>query len=141
VYRLSPAPTAKAISESVRKYAASFADAFNRRDLVALLAHFSTDAVILPPDRPGVSGTVAIRRYLKAMFEIGMRYEGTEREEFSCLGDVAVETGRYARARPTPDGSTQRDSGRFNATWRVQSDGELRLTSLVMRPERRDTPP
>jgi ketosteroid isomerase-like protein len=132
-------PTEQALSEGVRKAAAAFCAAFNRRDIVAVLALLSTDAVMLPPDRPGISGSVAIRKYFKAMFALGVREEGTQREDFRSLGDIAVETGHYSRTRPTADGALVRDTGHFSATWRVGNDGELRLTSLVMRRESRDT--
>jgi ketosteroid isomerase-like protein len=132
-------PTTPAVGESVRKAADAFCDAFNRRDIVAVLAMIAPNAVMLPPDRPGISGPVAIRKYLKAMFALGIREEGTRREDFRSLGDIAVETGQYSRIRPALDGAVVRDTGHFSATWRVKDDGELKLTSLVMRHESRET--
>jgi uncharacterized protein (TIGR02246 family) len=82
---------------------------------------YASDAVLLPPNMPRVSGTASIRQFwaqiwpLKATLQL---QPGTIR----VSGDWAIEEGNWTWSLPTPAGET-RDTGKYLVSWHRESGG------------------
>lgn len=130
-------------SETARATAAADVDAidavrereasvFGARDLDALAAIFTDDAVIMPPGEATVNGTPAIRDWaegLLSQFDIEANYEESD---VTVAGDWAFEryTGRMVLT-PRGGGDPMEVPARGIHVYRRQDDGSWRIAQDI----------
>jgi len=113
----------QAESDSVRAVLASrnvaLAGAFNARDLDALTAFYTPDAVVMPPDVPAAEGLDEIRARFEADFAITPPDASIafEARHVTANGPVAVERGVWTITMPAPDGGVTELHGKYLVEW------------------------
>ena len=93
--------------------AAKWMEAFSTRDIDAMTAFYSEDAVLLPPNAPAIFGRDAIGATIQEMFAAGLAIE-LEDLEIEVVGNLGYKAGRY-RTRGE-DGSLV-DRGKYIEIW------------------------
>lgn len=90
----------------------------------SLLVFYASDALVMMPNMPSVTGTAAIREAFTGMLTMGkptVFHLATDRVAVS--GDMAVEAGRYHYRGPGEGGAVVADSGKYLAHWHKMTDG------------------
>ena len=119
------------LKDVVDRLTSMFVSAFNKRDIEGMLNLYAPDAVLLPPDRPGVKGTEAIRELLRTMFEAGYCHTSLERASMAHLGDLAVEIGEYSMQIAKKESPRRLENGKYVTAWRRQPNGEFQITATI----------
>ena len=79
----------------IAQLSARLLDAVNTSDLAGVVAVWSDEGVMMPPDQQPVSGRTAIERYFRQLFSHArFRFQFTS-SEIQVLGDVASERVSY----------------------------------------------
>ena len=122
---------ARAVGDEIRTRTADLVAAYNSANLDGTLAFFAADVIYMPPDRPAMQGLESLRRHLSYVFATGVELVTLTRDEFASAGEVVMQRGHYHRRTPRGDHHTAEQHGKYEATWRLQPDGEYRVTSLI----------
>ncbi len=117
----------KNLEAEVRQVIGQFCDAANRRDVDALVACYTQDAVLLPPNQPRCEGREAIRRFVKAMNDAGFSRIEAKADRVAYSGDLVSIVGHNITEMRQPDGTTKIQHGKCLEVRRRQPSGELRL--------------
>ncbi|MDF1680685.1 SgcJ/EcaC family oxidoreductase [Ponticaulis sp.] len=106
----------------------TWVETYNRNDWAALADLFTTDAVMMPPGSPAVTGREAIVTW-EATYEEGFRI-ALHVEHIDVIGDHAIIRGRSCLLIPLDDGKTGVDVGKYlevrirsaDGRWLVEQD-------------------
>jgi uncharacterized protein (TIGR02246 family) len=111
--------------DKVRAAYEKAAAAGNVQDLVAL---YTADAVVMPPDMPMAKGKAAIEAFHKKNFETGtLSNVRITPMHLDVTGDTAIEVGTY-RQTITPKGAQAiNDAGKYIVVLKKQTDGSWKL--------------
>src|SRR5579884_1314167 len=115
----------KAIAEGYRQWIS----AVQKKDVNAVAALYTEDAVMLPPNQPAVSGREAIRHFYEDFY----RSPGTLlNEEFTTTslelrGDMAIETADFSGDVQLPDKGKISFKGKNLVVWQKQKNGAWML--------------
>ena len=82
----------KAIEE-IREVSKARAEAFNNGDAGAIAVHFTTDAVLMPPGMPSMTGRKAVENYYQSIFDEYHTDLISEYREVDLAGDLAYGRG------------------------------------------------
>lgn len=107
--------------------------AFNAKDIDALVALYTSDGRILPPNAEMASGGDAVRTIFGGMIDAGMSGELASIEAM-VSGDVGYDVGTYTLR---VDGEVI-DTGKFVETFVRGDDGEWRMSNDIFNS---DNPP
>ncbi len=99
-------------------------DALNAGDIEGVVATYSADARILPPNAELATGHDAVRAIFGGMIDAGIG-GSIETIEISAAADIGYHVGTFTLV--TEDGTTV-DQGKFIETWR-QIDGEWKISN------------
>ena len=94
---------------------AQWIDAFNRKDVRAIVGLYAPDAVLFGTaspvlrDRPQL-----VQEYFSTLPSLGEAVIALGERRIQLFGDVAVSTGFYTRSAPGADGRTVRNPARFS---------------------------
>ena len=99
--------------------AAAWMEAFTTKDLDAMTAFYSEDAVLLPPNAPAIFGRDAIRASIQEMFAAGLAIE-LEDLEIEVVGNLGYKAGRY---RTRGEGGSLVDRGKYIEIWSKLDNG------------------
>jgi uncharacterized protein (TIGR02246 family) len=100
--------------------------ALNAKDLDGLVALYTSDARILPPNGEMASGSEAIAAEFGGMIDAGLSGELTSIEA-RLSGDVGYDVGTYTLM----DGDTVIDTGKFIETFHRGDDGVWLITNDI----------
>jgi len=113
------APQGSQSSPELAAMSDRFSQALNSGDLDTLMAMYTSDCRVLPPNAPMEQGTAAARAEFGKMVDAGMTIDlGTL--EATVAGDIGYRVGTYSLFGP--DGSPV-DSGKFIDVWRKTAAG------------------
>lgn len=110
--------------ESLEEASAQWAAAFNAHDVDGVLDVYSSDAMLLPPNEPPITGAENIRA-MWAEFIAGGGSTTLETVTMKSSGDVGYHVGHYAMF--DTEGNTL-DEGKFTELWNLV-DGEWKMVS------------
>jgi uncharacterized protein (TIGR02246 family) len=102
--------------------ASGWMEAFNAKDIEAMISFYAEDAVLLPPDAPAIFGRDAVKSAIQEMFAAGFAIE-LEDLEIKVENDLAYKAGRY---RFHSQDGTLVDRGKYIEIW-IKVDGAWRL--------------
>ena len=121
----------RAVGDQVRTRIAELVAAYGAADLERTLSYFSPDIVFMPADRPATRGLAALRRHLERTFASGVELIALTKDYFATAEELAVQRGTYQRRLKSSDGAPIEQCGSYELTWRLQDDGEFRVTSWI----------
>lgn len=116
--------------DSIRAYIARFDEKMMAGDMPAVVAFYSEDAVLLPPNSAEVRGREAIRKFFQGLpkfTEFKQQLEEVEGDE-----NFAYPRGTFETSM-TPPGSNKpvKDKGKVLAVWHKQGDGTWTVTRVI----------
>lgn len=100
--------------------------ALNAKDIDALVALYTSDARIMPPNGKMSSGSEAVRAQFGAMIDSGIGGELTSVEAM-VAGDIGFNVGVYTLQA----GGEVVDTGKYMETWRRGDDGQWRIANDI----------
>ena len=104
-----------------------FVRALEQGDVAAIITLYTSDACLLPPNQPMLSGTEAIRNFWQGMLLLNIKQPRLETVEVAeQRDDLACEIGRYSFTVPLPDGQSVTDIGKYLVVWKREG-GAWRL--------------
>lgn len=107
------------IRETIKNTNLKFAEAFKRGDVAAVAALYTSDARLLPPDAPMLSGTEAIKAFWQGAINHGVKAATLETIEVeSSGGDLACEIGQFTLSMETPGGECVAQTGKYVVLWK-----------------------
>lgn len=108
---------AKAAEAAIRAIDVAWNAALVAHDDSAIAAIYASDAELLPPDMPRVTGA-GIRQLWAGMWPLTPKLV-LEPVSIRVLGDWAIEEGNWTFSVPTTGGDTK-DHGKYLVTWRQE---------------------
>jgi ketosteroid isomerase-like protein len=121
----------RVVSEEIRRRTADLVAAYNAANVNDTLSYFAPGAIYMPPDRPAMHGLEAMRDHLSLAFVTRVELVILTREAFASSGEIVMQRGHYHRRVALGGHNTLDQHGTYEATWRVQTDGDYRVTSLI----------
>ena len=118
----SLAAIAQGVESEIRKNNERFAAAYNKRDVAAIAAMYTEDAIAFPPGGDLVKGRVAIEAMWKDVQAAGLTDLALQTLSVERDGSLAIEVGT---ATAKMKGAPQRI--KYVVTWKRQSDGGWKL--------------
>ena len=100
--------------------------AFNAKDIDGLVALYTSDTRVLPPNAEMVSGGDAVRTIFGGMLEAGLSVDLVSIEA-KASGDVGYDVGTYV----IMDGDAVIDTGKFIETFQRGDDGVWRMNNDI----------
>ncbi len=101
-------------------------EALNAKDIEALVALYTGDARLMPPDGATVSGSEAVREIFGGMIDAGVGVTLTT-VEAAVSGDMGHNIGTYT----TSVGGEVVDTGKFVEIWQRGDDGMWRIAADI----------
>lgn len=98
-----------------------YSRAFEQADWAGLMALYTEDAIIIPPNAPAVEGRENAQRFFESFPPVSAF--AFESQEIDGHGDLAYVRGRYTLTMELPDGTSVTDSGTSLTVHRRQPDG------------------
>jgi len=135
--RLVPPGTDPHLVSAITKAGADFDVAMTKGDVAAIVAPYTQDAVFVSIDGTVFSGRAQIEQLYRDRFaKSGPVLESKiESEEVMLDSDLAYERGRGAFTRLI-DGKKTTDWARFLTIWQRQSEGDWKILSNIVLPDR-----
>jgi uncharacterized protein (TIGR02246 family) len=122
----APASTPSSSEEDVAaitRASQEWVAAFEAEDVPRAMSFLASDAVLVPPHEPPLSGAEAIEAWTRRMFEaITVESANTTVDEVRVAGDWAVSHGVWQMSL-TMNGVTVGDTTRYVLIWERQADG------------------
>ncbi len=100
--------------------------ALNAKDIDALVALYTSDARILPPNGKMASGSAAVRNEFGAMIDAGLSGELTSVEAM-VSGDIGYNVGVHTLRA----GDDLVDTGKYTEIWHRGDDGQWRISNDI----------
>jgi uncharacterized protein (TIGR02246 family) len=121
-----PMPDARAADEAaIREVDAAWAKAAAAKQTDAVVAYYSDNAMVLPPNEPMATSKEAIRKVWADMLTtpgLGITWQPTS-VEVARSGDIGYSVGTYELTMNDPKGSPMSDRGKYFSLWKKQADG------------------
>ena len=105
----------KAIRDAILATEKVFMAAYKRHDAKALVALYTKDAKIMPPNTKAVSGAKGMAALFKSFWEAGDTKIKLTTAEADGSGDYGFEVGKYALSN---DAGKVTDSGKYIVVWK-----------------------
>jgi ketosteroid isomerase-like protein len=105
----------------------AYGKAVANQDVAAVVALYSQDAILLPPDSPVAQGSDAIRAVLQGYMDAGAQSLALETTALDDQGDLVVDVGRYTLGMQPPGADPITDVGKYLQVYKRQSDGSFRI--------------
>lgn len=107
------------IRETIKNTNLKFAEIFKRGDAAGVAALYTSDARLLPPGVPMMSGAEAIEKFWQAAMNMGIKEATLETIDVeSSGGDLATEIGKFTLGIETPDGERVAQTGKYVVLWK-----------------------
>jgi ketosteroid isomerase-like protein len=105
----------------------AYGKAVANQDVTAVVALYTQDALLLPPDSPVAQGSDAIRAVLQGYVDAGAQSLELETIALDDQGDLVVDVGRYTLGLQPPGADPITDVGKYLQVYKRQSDGSFRI--------------
>lgn len=135
-----PAPSAAEVRQAIEQAAEAFRTAALAEDAEGIVAIYTSDAVLMPPNMPAQEGSAAIRTWMSDFFtQFTIDEFQLRTEEIEVAGDWAYRRGAFEMTTtPTAGGDPVQDAGKFIEIWQRQADGSWKMSHDMWNT---DTPP
>jgi ketosteroid isomerase-like protein len=102
-------------------------DAFLQNDQAAIRDLYATDAIVMPPNVPAISGHAKILPWAKEISGVLQAFAASPISA-KISGDLAWIAGTYTMTVKLPDGKTADDRGKYLEVWR-REEGRWRIVA------------
>jgi uncharacterized protein (TIGR02246 family) len=118
----------KAAEDAVRALDAAQLKAAQALDVAGVVAAYSADATVMPPNTPMLSDPASIQKAWAGMLVPGTQVTWTpSKVEVAASGDMAYDQGTYTVTGPGPDGKPMSDKGKYLVVVKKQADGSWKF--------------
>jgi uncharacterized protein (TIGR02246 family) len=127
--RATTTPNLQSEETGIRALDRQVEQAVAARDAAAVAAFYATDAQLLPPNAPMVTGQAGIRSSWEEFFRmpnLSLTFSPT-RIDVSSMGDMAADVGTYQMSFDGPGGRVN-DTGKYHVVWR-KAGAEWKIAS------------
>ena len=115
------------IRKSIEEANAKCSEAIQEGNLAGVVAGYTDDATMVPPDGELIKGKQAIEQYYRTLFQMGMKEVVLTTIEVGGSDGTVYEIGK-TRVRIQPEGQeTIRDSTKYLVVWKRQADGTWKV--------------
>src|SRR5512134_3310042 len=115
-----PAAPPADVTPEIEAAGAAFAAAMNAGDAAGIANLYTTDAQLLPPNAPMVTGRADIETVWRGMIDAARPGVKVSTVEAVGMDSMAVEVGRYVLTDST---GTAFDEGKYMVLWRRTAEG------------------
>ena len=128
----APAPpdTTAEDSQAINAISKQWVDAFNRGDAAAVVALYTEEAKLLPPNSPMIVGRESIQASFQADFDAGEYDLQLTVIDLHVNGDMAHEVGKYTLTIQPEEGEAISDSGKYVWIWK-RVNGSWKVDVLI----------
>lgn len=118
----------QAVETSIRDLTKTYVSSANARDVDKVVAFYTADAVLLPPNHEAVQGHESIHRYFKSeLMDAGFSNFDNQTIKVEHAGDLAYQRGTYVFQIAGKDGSNKIERGKYVVVWRRLPNGDWRM--------------
>jgi uncharacterized protein (TIGR02246 family) len=115
------------VRKSIENADAKFSEAVREGNVAGVVAVYTDDATMVPPDGDIVKGKQAIEGMYKKFFQMGVKEIVMSTIEVGGSGDTAYELGK-SKVRIQPEGqAAMMDSTRYLVIWKRQAAGAWKV--------------
>jgi len=115
------------IRKSLEEVNATYSEAIQEGNLAGVIAGYTDDATMVPPDGEPIKGKQAIEQYYRTLFQMGMKEAVLTTIEVGGGGGTVYEIGK-TRVRIQPEGQQAiQDSSKYLVIWKRQADGTWKV--------------
>ena len=121
----APPDNSAAAQAQVRAADAEWAKAAESKQLDAMVAYYSDDAIVLPPNEPVAKGKDAVKAALGPMFSapgFSLTWKATDAGAAKS-GEMGYTVGTYDMTMNDAKGNPMPDHGKYVTIWKKQADG------------------
>ena len=104
-----------------------YVKAVGNHDAAAVAALYATDARLMPPGEPMVSGRSNIEAWGKGMFEMGVKSLEMKELEILEAGDLTISAGQFKLVIEPPGADPMEDVGKYLEVYRSNPDGSVEI--------------
>jgi len=124
---LAAAPDETAARTAIAAAARDFSARYERGDVAGMVALYTPDGVILPPGRPAIRGTEALRAYWTLPAGVRVLEHRVTADSVVVAGPVAYDWGTYRVRTSNAEGAERETIGKYVIVWRESAPGEWRM--------------
>jgi len=119
------------IRKSIEEVNAKYSEAIQYGNLAGVVAVYTDDATMVPPDGDLIKGKQAIEEYYRTLFQIGMKEVVLTTIEVEGSGGTVYEIGK-TRIRIQPESQEPiQDSTKYLVIWKHQADGTWKVQADI----------
>lgn len=126
LFSCSGAVDVEAEKQKIAEAARAFSQAYMDGDLEKQMSYYTQDAVIIPGNRPMISGIEAVTRYWNIAADIKVLQHRSISSQLEITGNLASDYGIYEGVS-VRQGDTTSFRGQYVITWRKEADGQWRM--------------
>ena len=115
------------VRDTIEATIKTFLESLNGGDAAGVAAHYTDDAVLLPPNTPRIEGREGIQGVWQGLIDADVRDVALTTQEVDVFGDVANEVGTITATAPSEDGRRASLTGKYVAVWKRGGDGTWRM--------------
>ena len=108
-----PQEFGKADIDAIKQATQDFVAAYNAKDAAKASLHFSGNGILMPPNASTLHGQEPIKGFYDSRFAEGATGLEIDPKEVTGNGPLAYLDGTYSMTVKAPDGTEQRDRGKF----------------------------
>ena len=101
--------------------------AVGNHDAAGVAALYATDARLMPPGEPMVTGRDAIEAWGQGMFDMGVKSLDMNEIDLIQAGDLTVSVGHYRLVVEPPGADRMEDVGKYLEVYRTKADGSVEI--------------
>ena len=120
----SSAQTAQSGVEAANK---QLMESFKNKDAAGIAAHYTEDAVALPPNAERIAGRENIQKMWQSWVDAGLTDLTLKAVVVEESGDLAFEEGTYSVNVPGSGGQSMQDVGKYVVVWKKGPQGTWQL--------------
>lgn len=118
---------AENVRQAIEAGDATWMEAFNRGDAVAVAALYTDNATLMPPNSAMIQGRQGIQDFWQAGIEGGLKDATLTTVEVQASGNTAYEIGKFSLTAQPKGQDPVMVSGKYVVVWQRQSDGSWKL--------------
>jgi len=115
------------IRKSIEEVNANYSEAIREGNLAGVVAAYTDDATMVPPDGELIRGKQAIEEYYRKLFKMGMKEIVLTTVEVGGSGGTAYEIGKTKVRIQSEGQDAAQDSTKYLVIWKRQADGTWKV--------------